>query len=312
MGDMTAIRFADYGPVDVLSADRVPVPEPGPGEVRIDVKAASVNPIDWKLRKGLLKDVFAIPFPFVTGRDGAGVVAAAGEGVANDLVGRRVCFLAPQGVGTWAETVVLPADLAVPIPDTLSDIDAAALPLAGLSAWIPLMVAAPVERGMRVLIHAGAGGIGSLAVQLMRQRGAHVAATCSARNADFVTSLGADEVVAYDEEAFEDRLSGFDLVFDTMGGDVHARSYDVLKPGGRIVCLNAAPFQDRSAERGVSLVRPVIRPEPDALATLVAEVAAGRITQAIDRVFPFAEFAAAQSLNETGHARGKIVLEIAG
>jgi len=310
MPEITAIRFAEYGAADVLSADRIEAPTPGPGEVAVDVRAASVNPIDWKVRSGAMSGVMPTTFPAITGRDGAGVISAVGEGVDPQRIGARVCFLAGRGVGTWAEQIVLPADLAVAIPDALSFVDAAALPLAGLSAWIPLVTAAQVGPGMRVLVHAGAGGVGTLAVQIARVRGAEVAATCSARNVEFVRALGASEVIAYDQAAFEDRLSDIDVVFDTVGGDVHARSYAVLKKGGTMVCLSAEPFEDRSEEFGVQVKKAMVQPEPEALAALVALVADGRIRTVVEHVMPFAEFAAAQVHSEGGHARGKTVIEI--
>lgn len=311
MPEITAIRYHDYGPVDVLSADRIEAPRPAPGEVLVDVRAVSVNPVDWKIRAGFLKDVFKLAFPATPGRDGSGVVTAVGERVDAALVGRRVCFMTDRNTGTWAETIAFPAELAVPIPDTLSFVEAAALPLAGLSAWIPLVIAAPVEAGMRVLIHAAAGGAGSIAVQIAHMRGATVAATCSRRNVDFVKSLGADEVIAYDEAAFEDRLQDLDLVFDLVGGGVHEKSCRVLRKGGTLVCLNATPFEDRSADYGVRLVRPVIEADPAVLGELVRLAGEGRITPVVERVCPFSEFKAAQLHNESGHARGKIVVEIA-
>lgn len=144
MSEITAVQFSGYGPPEVLAARRIPAPQPGAGEVSIDVHAASVNPINWKLRAGLLQKVFPASFPVTSGRDGAGVVIAVGAGVDSGLIGRRVCFLGALGVGTWAERVVLPAALAVGIPDTLSFIDAAAVPLAGLSAWAALVTAAQI------------------------------------------------------------------------------------------------------------------------------------------------------------------------
>ena len=205
MSEITAVQFSGYGPPEVLAARRIPAPQPGAGEVSIDVHAASVNPIDWKLRAGLLQKVFPASFPVTSGRDGAGVVIAVGAGVDSGLIGRRVCFLGALGVGTWAERIVLPAALAVGIPDTLSFIDAAAVPLAGLSAWAALVTAAQIGPGVRVLIHAAAGGVGTFAVQIARNRGAHVAATCSRGNIDFVCGLGAEEVITYDDKiAFEE------------------------------------------------------------------------------------------------------------
>jgi len=310
MTEITAIRYAAYGAADVLSADRIEAPAPGPGEVVVDVRAASVNPIDWKVRSGALSAVMPLDFPAGTGRDGAGAISAVGDGVDPARVGERVCFLAGRGAGTWAEKIVLPADLAVPIPDTLSFVDAASLPLAGLSAWLALVTGAGIGPDMRVLVHAAAGGVGTLAVQIARAYGARVAATCSARNVDFVRALGADEVIAYDEQAFEDSLSDIDLVFDTVGGDVHARSYAVLKTGGTMVCLSALPIEDRGDAIGVRVIKAMVQPDPEALAAIVALVAAGKVRPVVEHVMPFADFAAAHIHSEGGHARGKTVLEI--
>ncbi len=311
MTKITAIRYAGYGPADVLTADRVEAPMPASGEVLIDVRAASVNPVDWKIRSGAMSAVMPLDFPAGTGRDGAGVISAVGDGVDPARIGERICFLASRGVGTWAEKIVLPAQIAVPIPDTLSFVDAASLPLAGLSAWTAVVAGAGVGPGMRVLVHAAAGGVGTLAVQIARARGADVAATCSARNVDFVRSLGAGEVIAYDEQAFEDRLSNIDIVFDTVGGDVHARSYAVLKTGGTMACLSALPFEDRGEAFGVKVIKAMVQPDPEALAAIVALVAAGQVRTVVEHVLPFAEFGAAQRHSEGGHARGKTVLEIA-
>jgi len=310
MSDITAIRFSEYGPPSVLVAERIAAPRPGAGEVVVDVHAASVNPIDWKVRSGLLQKVFPVAFPMTTGRDGAGVISAVGAGVDAALIGRRVCFLCGRGVGAWAEQIVLPAALAVAIPDALSFTDAAALPLAALSAWSALVTEAKVDAGMRVLVHAAAGGVGTMAVQIATDRGAHVIGTCSSSNADFVRSLGASEVIAYDREDFDKKLSGLDVVFDTMGGDVHRRSYAVLKKGGMLVCLVAEPFQDRGADYGVTVKTAQVMPDPEALAAIVALAAAGRIKSVVERVLSFGDYAEAQRLSELGHARGKTVLRL--
>ncbi|MGX1096349.1 NADP-dependent oxidoreductase [Amorphus sp. MBR-141] len=310
MTEITAIRYAAYGAADVLTADRIEAPTPGPGEVLVEVRAASVNPVDWKIRSGALRAAMPLAFPAGTGRDGAGVIAGVGDGVDAGRIGQRVCFLASRGVGTWAEQIVLPADIAVPIPDALSFVDAASLPLAGLSAWIPLVDDAAVGPGMRVLVHAAAGGVGTLGVQIARERGAWVAATCSTRNVDFVRALGASEVIAYDRQRFEDQLADIDVVFDTVGGDVHRRSYSVLKKGGTLVCLSAEPYEDRGADFGVRVVKAMVQPDPEALAALVARVADGRIRTVVEQVMPFTDFVAAQLHSEAGHARGKTVLAL--
>ncbi len=307
MPDITAIRFSGYGGPEVLVRQRVPAPQRDAGEVLVDVHAVSINPIDWKVRAGMLSKAFPSAFPMTTGRDGAGIIRAAEDATS---VGRRVCFLAPRGVGTWAEQIALPAALAVPIPDTLSFTEAAALPLAGISAWAALVTAARIGPGIKVLIHAAAGGVGGFAVQIARDRGAAVAATCSHSNIGYVRALGAETVIAYDRETFEERLSGLDIVLDTMGGDVHRRSYAVLRKGGMLACLSAAPFEDRGADYGVTVKMAKVAPDPAVLAELVALAAAGRVKPQVERVLPFSQFAEAHRLSQAGHARGKTVLTI--
>lgn len=310
MTDITAIQFAAYGGPEVLQTRRIAAPQPAAGEVIIDVHAASMNPVDWKVRSGLMAKYFPVTFPMTSGRDGAGIISAVGEDVDARRIGERVCFLVGRGVGSWAEQIALPAALAVPIPEPLPFTDAAALPLGGLSAWAALVTEAQVSEGMRVLIHAAAGGVGSIGVQIARDRGARVIGTCSSRNVDYVRALGAEEVIAYDLEAFEDKLSGLDVVFDTVGGDVHRRSYKVLKKGGIIACLSAAPYEDRGAENGVRVAMAKVMPDPVALAELVALAAAGRIKPMVERVVSLSDFAAVHAESGRGHARGKTVLKI--
>jgi NADPH:quinone reductase-like Zn-dependent oxidoreductase len=177
--DMLAVEFDTYGGPEVLKMRRRVTPELAPGELLVRVRAVSMNPVDWKVRSGMLQKFFAVTFPVVTGRDGAGEVIAAGSGADSSLVGRRVCFLAPRGIGTWCERIALPEAEAVLFPEALPFEQAASLPLAGISAWIAIVRTANVTPGMRVLIHAAAGGVGSLAVQLARIHGAEVIATCS-------------------------------------------------------------------------------------------------------------------------------------
>jgi NADPH:quinone reductase-like Zn-dependent oxidoreductase len=304
-----AVQYDRYGGPDVLSMATLPSPTCGAGEALIEVHAASVNPIDWKIRSGLLKPLPS-GFPAPTGRDGAGIVRDVGEGGPRELIGSRVCFVAPRGQGTWAEEIVVPASLLVPIPGSLPFTQAAALPLAGISAWIGLVETAAILPGTRVLIHAGAGGVGGMAVQLAHHLGASVAATCSARNADYVRSLGASEVVAYDRMPFEGRLRDMDVVFDLLGGDIHRRSYTVLKRGGRLVYLNAEPIEDRGPDFGVEVRMAQIVPSRAALASIVNLVAEGALRPHPEMVLPFERFADAQSLSEQGHGRGKIVLQL--
>jgi len=305
--DMLAVEFDTYGGPEVLKLRRRAAPELGPGELLARVRAVSMNPVDWKVRSGMLQKFFPVTFPVVTGRDGAGEIVAVGSGADPTLVGKRVCFLAPRGIGTWCERIALPEAEAVPFPDSLPFEQAASLPLAGISAWIAIVQTANVTPGMRVLIHAAAGGVGSLAVQLARIRGAEVIATCSQANVDYVRSLGA-EAIAYDKTPFEDVVRDVDLVLDVIGGDVHRRSYRVLKRGGTIVCLVAAPFEDLGAQYSVKVMVPQVLSDPAALTQIIALVAAGKLRPCVEHVLPLSDFAKAQEMSQTGHARGKTVL----
>lgn len=307
---MRAIEFDSYGGPEVLQLREISPPSAGDGGLLIDVHAVSVNPIDWKLRSGRMAAALPLSFPATTGRDGAGVVRAAGPGADPALVGKRVAFFAPRGQGTFVDQMALPQGNAALVPDHVSFIDAAALPLAGTSAWIPLVDIAKVGPGLRVLIHAGSGGVGSLGIQIARARGAHVIATCSVRNVDFVQSLGANEVIAYDRTPFDGALRDLDVVFDTMGGEVHDRSYKVLKRGGLMVCLSAEPYTDRGAEFGVTVMQAPILPRRDILDALLAMVADGSMRVPVQETLPFSQARRAHELSQTGRVRGKIVLQL--
>lgn len=307
---MRTIEFTSYGGPEVLQMREISAPPPPDGGFVIDVHAVSVNPIDWKIRSGRMAGGAALASPMITGRDGAGVIRAASTGADVSLVGKRVAFLGPRGVGTWADQVAMPADNVAVIPDGVSFTDAAAMPLAGTSAYIPLVDIAKVGPGMRVLIHAASGGVGSLGVQIAKSRGAHVIATCSAKNADFVKSLGADEVIAYDKTPFEDAVKDIDVVFDTMGGDVHDKSYKVLKRGGQMVCLMAEPFKDRGAEFGVTVTQAPVLPRKDILDALLKMMADGSLRVPIEATLPLSDFRRAHELSQTGRTRGKVVLTL--
>ena len=306
-----AVQYDGYGGPDVLRLRDIEPPALGPGHVVVEVKAASLNPIDWKVRSGMLQQLFPMTFPATTGRDGAGTVIAAAPDVDPSWIGAKVCFMAPRGVGTWAQQIALPAAMLVRMSANLTFEQAAALPLAGVSAWIGLVDTAKVGAGMRVLIHAASGGVGHLAVQIARDQRAEVIATCSAANVDFVRGLGASEVIAYDKAAFDERLRDIDIVFDVVGGEVHARSYKVLRRGGIMACLAAGPYKDEGAAHGVEVRMARVLPDPKALSAVVALAGAGRLKPHIDHVLPLADFAKAQTLSQGGHARGKTVLTLA-
>jgi NADPH:quinone reductase-like Zn-dependent oxidoreductase len=305
---MQAWRIHEYGGPERLLRETVPRPVAGAGEVVLRVHAASVNPIDWKIREGLLRGVLPMTLPVTLGRDAVGEVIEVGPGVGHLHEGDRVLGVAAVGRdGTHAEFCALPASGSAAVPQGVSDEAAVCLGVAGLSAWIPLVEMANVGPGMRVLVHAGAGGVGGLAVQLAKARGAWVAATASAANLEYVTSLGADLAIDYAGDGLARLGATIDVALDTMGGDVHARTLDVIRPGGRVVALAAAPLPpNHRADVQVELAR--IAATTERLARLLALAAERRIKPQVGRTFPLAEAQAAYAASRTGHVRGKLIL----
>lgn len=309
---MRAIRFERFGGPEELQLVDVPVPEPGPGEVRVDLHAASVLPVDCKVRAGLLRDLLTVPLPKIPGRDGAGVVGKVGPGVDYLRVGDRVCVVAQHAeAGTYAQHIVRNRESVVPAPPDLDFDSAAALMHAGICAWICLVETAGIRGGMRILVHGGAGAIGALAIQLARHHGAHVVTTCGARNSDYVRQMGAHEVAAYDEEDFTAIADPFDIVLDLIGGSVHHRSYRVLRKGGMMVCLNAAPYTDLSTEYGVSVRLPRIHDRREALLAVTELATRNILRPQVAMRLGLEDAAEAHRLMESGKiSRGRIVLHI--
>lgn len=309
---MQAICYERYGEPDVLRLREMPEPEPGPGQVRVDLRAASVIPADWKLRAGHLQRHFSIAFPKIPGRDGAGVVSKLGPGVDDMEVGTPVCVVAQHTeAGTYAQAIVRDRESIVRLPRNLDFHEGAALMHAGVCAWICLVETAQLWPGARLLVHGGAGAIGSLAVQLGRHIGAHVAATCRADNVGYVQAMGASDVVAYDREDFAAVLNDFDVVLDLIGGDVHRRSYRILKPNGHMVCLIAAPFEDRAAEFGVRVTTPRIHDRRNALEAVADLAGQGVLRPQICARLNLSQAVEAHRRLETGNVtRGRIVLDI--
>lgn len=307
---MKAILYRRYGGPEVLEYADVPEPAIAPGQLLVDVHVASVNPVDCKIRAGALQTFFPTTFPAIPGRDASGVVAAVGVGVTGIAVGDAVCFIAARGQGTCVERLALDAKRAIPRPRNTGHAAAAAFPLVGITAWIALVETAALGRDAKVLIHGGAGGVGGMAVQIAAHLGAEVSATCRAANRDYVLGLGAKQVFAYDAEAFERAGPVFDVVFDTMGGEVHRRSYGVLKKGGVLVYVTAAPTEDLSAQFGVSRRLAVVRDDPEPLRRLAQLIERGAAVPQVGMELPLARAAEAHRMSESGHARGKIVLKV--
>lgn len=306
--DMRAARFHDYGPPSVLVVDLVPRPVPKEGEVLIRVHTAGVNAIDWKLRAGYLQAYMPLELPVAPGLDVAGTVEQVGSGVTAFAVGDDVFG---RGVGTYAEYAVGKVATLAHIPDGVSFDQAATLHVGGVVSWVGLFDVAHVEPGQRVLIHGGAGGVGSIAVQLAHWKGAHVIATTSTANVEYVQSIGADEVVDYTTVAFEEVVHDVDVVYDTVGGEATGRSWSTLKPGGIMVVIAGMPDADAAAAHGVRVAN-VAQPDvtTPVLDELVALVASGELVPQVGATYPLEEAAHAQAASETGHGRGRIVIHV--
>jgi NADPH:quinone reductase-like Zn-dependent oxidoreductase len=305
---MKAVRIHEFGGPDVLKYEDVPIPEPEPGEIRIQIIAAGVNPVDWKMREGWMK----VPLPITMGLDVAGVVDAVGEQVSSFRPGDKVFAKSSPPQGGYAEYTVVDASQAALKPRSIGFIESAAIPVAGLTAWQSLFDIGGLKEGQSALIHGAAGGVGSFAVQFAKWKGAHVIGTASAGNAQFLRSIGADEVIDYKTQRFEDVVHDVDLVLDTIGGDTFERSWGVLKPGGVLVTTVADVPGGAAVAHGVRAKHIVSQADGRELAKIAAIIDEQHVKPMVTTVLPLAEARQAQEMSESRHARGKIVLRVAG
>ena len=308
---MKAVLMDEYGGPEVLHLGAAADPTPGPGEILVEIHAASVNGADWKVRAGLSRGAGALSFPHILGRDFSGVVRALGAGVRDFAPGDHVFAVIDRGQeGAYAEAFAIQAALAAKKPDAWSHAEAAALALTGLTALVSLEDCAQLEAGETVLIHGGAGGVGSFAVQYASHVGARVIVTARAVNHDYLRSLGAEEAIDYTRQDFTEAASECDVVFDTIGGEVHARSFAVLKPGGRLVHIAAAPAGFTAPRQDVTVTRPHVARDRAHLERIVELVNEGAVRPPEIQTMPLAEAARAHELSQAGHVRGKIVLDV--
>ncbi|MFF5025670.1 NADP-dependent oxidoreductase [Streptomyces collinus] len=307
---MRAVIVEQWGGPETLIEKDVERPEPGFNEVLVRVHAAGVNPVDWKTRaSGGLVDWGTVP---AVGWDVSGTVEAVGPGVSLYRPGDEVFGmpLFPRQAGAYADYVVAPARHFAPKPTGLTHVEAAALPLAALTAWQALVDTAGVRPGERVLVHAAAGGVGHLAVQIAKARGAYVIGTASAGKHDLVKELGADEVIDYRAVRFEDAVGDIDVVLDGLGGENAERSLKVLRAGGRLITL-PGPDDVPAAPDGIRAVWMLVEPDHLGLREIAALVERGALKPVVDTVLPLAEAAKAHEIGEQGRTTGKIVLTVA-
>jgi NADPH:quinone reductase-like Zn-dependent oxidoreductase len=311
MTSMKAMRIHDYGGPEEMHYEDVPRPAPLDDEVLVRTHAASVNPVDWKVRDGALRERLPLSLPVILGGDFSGTIEAVGSGVTGFNPGMAVFGMTRTPgyrLGAFAEYVTARAVDIAPNPATLDHINAASVPLAGLTAWQALFDVGGLRRGQKILIHAGAGGVGGFAIQFAHGAGAHVITTTSTANTDYVRQLGADEVIDYRTVRFERVLSDLDMVLDLIGGETQSRSYDVLRPGGVLVNAWGAIMTERADAAGARGVKVAVTANGAQLAHIGGLIDSGRVCTSIGKIFPIAEAASAFELNKAGHVRGKIVL----
>ncbi|NKB20569.1 MAG: zinc-binding dehydrogenase [Alphaproteobacteria bacterium] len=307
---MKAVEIDAYGGADVLTYRNVMDPVPGPGEVVADIYAASVNPVDWKVRNGERQANLHLKFPHVLGVDFSGIVRSVGEGVTEYTVGDEVYGTTAQDQrGCYAEALAVPADQLAKKPASMSHKEAAAIALVGLTALVSLDDVAGLKSGETILVHAAAGGVGGFAVQYAKYIGAKVYATASAGNHDYVKSLGADVVIDYQNQDFTEIGRICDVVYETVGGEVQVRSVSVLKPGGRLVYITKPP-EGFSAPDDIEYLRPKVPRDAGHMKIISDFVAQGAIWAPEIIEMPLDQIKKAHELSATEHVRGKIVMAV--
>lgn len=314
---MKTVRFHDYGEPDVLMIDDVEPPSPEAHELRVRVRAAGVNPVDWRYRKGQLKYYdWLSSFPRTPGSDLAGEVLETGSAVEDFRTGDSVFAMTPPlTMGTYAEQVCLPARYASPKPPSLSMVEAASLPLVSLTSWQALVQKAELEPEDVIVVNGASGGVGTVGVQIARARGATVTGVCSYRNTDFVRSLGAADVIDYTENDFADDTDRYDIVYDAFGNRSLRKVRNCLKPGGRYVTTDISFVRLLDVPLSYLLPGPtahvvVVQPEGGQLGQITELVEEGSLTPVIDRTYPLEDATEAHRYSETRRARGKIVLDV--
>ncbi len=332
---MIAAFIDGYGSDQVLRVGDFPAPKTGPSDILVRVHAASVNPVDFKLRDGKLRLLRRYRFPIILGHDCAGEVVQVGEDVTQFKVGDRI-FSRPRNgrIGTFAEFIAIDQSEAAIMPPNLNYHEAASLPLVALTSWQALVDVAQLKPRQQLLIPAGSGGVGTFAIQLAKHIGAEVWTTTSGKNLEFVKSLGADHAINYQDEDFEKRVNNLDVVFDTLGGDSLDRSFAITRPNGWVVSIAGSPDYRNAEEMGLDMLRSLLlrvvglrvnsrarragvnyrfifmKPLGEELAQIAALISEGVIKPVVDRIFPISECQSAIEYSASGRARGKVVISL--
>ena len=306
---MKAVLLTRHGGPEVLQLGDAPDPKAGPGEVVVDIHAASINAADYKVRLG--GPGHNLRFPYILGRDFSGVVSELGPGAGDFAVGDAVFGVTDQGIeGAYAERIAIKAAIIAKKPDRLGHAEAAAMGLTSLTALWAVEDTAQLETGETILIQGGAGGVAGFAIQLAKHLGARVITTASARNHDYVKSLGADRAIDYNAQDFAATVQDCDVVFDTVGGEVQVRSYAVLKPGGRLVWIAAAPPGFEAIRKDVHVLRPNVKRDRAHLERMLALFDEGAVWPPAITRYRLADAAEAHRVSEGRHLQGKLVLTV--
>ena len=306
---MKAVLINEYGDESVLKYEEVEKPQPKADEVLIKIKIAAVNPVDWKIRDGL-GEMFGMKLPLILGCEISGTVESVGANVENFTAGEEVFAYLGSHAGGYAEYACAKEIETSKKPKNIDFENAAAIPVGALTAWQAIFDHAKIESGQKILIHGAAGGVGSMAVQFAKWKGADVYATASAKNQQFVKDLGADEFIDYTKTEFETVVRDIDVVFDTVGGDTLKRSFQVLKKGGFLVTTVQPPPEDLAKKFDVKVAMVNVVPNAEQLAEITELVASGKLRTHVETVLPFSEIVKAHELSKAGRTRGKIVLTL--
>jgi NADPH:quinone reductase-like Zn-dependent oxidoreductase len=308
---MKTVRIHEYGNAEVLRIEEMPVPQIAADELLIKIHAASVNPVDWMVREGHMKDMHLHKLPLTLGQDFSGTVEKIGSSVKGFKVGDKV-FGRPsiERDGSYAEYIEVKATEVALMPKTITYDEAAAIPVAGTTAWETLVNKAKIKKGQRVLILGASGGVGSMAVQIAKAKGCYVLGTTSNVNVAFVKSLGADEVIDYTSQDFSKHFRDIDVVLDTVGGTNQEKAYNVLRKDGILVSIVSKPNQETANRFGVRCEYASVGPNAHILNELRTLIEMGQLKPVIDKVYRLEDVKQAQNYSQSGKARGKIVLEV--
>ena len=308
---MQAIQIQEFGDPQVLQVKEISIPAPGPGELLVRVHAAAVNPVDTSIRAGRAGGLSGASLPYVPGFDVSGTVTAIGSDVVNFKVDDEVFAMVDlRRGGAYAEYAIVLENEAALKPTRVNHAEAAAIPLVALTAWQALFEVAKLQKGQTILIHAGAGGVGSIAVQLAKWRGAHIIATASDYNHNFLRELGVDVPVDYRTQNFEDFASDVDVVLDPIGGDTQIRSLQILKEGGILVSIVGLTSEGRNPSRNVRATSILVQPNSGQLSEIGELIQNGIINPIVSYRFPLEQAPLAHEQSQTRRTRGKIVLEV--